>query len=222
MLNRFINALKWPTGLLALAALPGLALGLVDVGRDVIAAPGALKLFGAGAGLYMAAWFFVFRTRLAGSLFSTFEHELTHAIFAWLTFHRVRGLKATWSGGGHMTFDGQGNWLIYVAPYFFPTLAVPIAVYLYLGAGSAPPWVDMLLGATVAYHMTSTWRETHWEQTDLKEVGFVFALLFLPAANLAFLGALLTFAHGGQAATTQFLESAFQISEGLWYGLIQS
>ena len=118
------------------------------------------------------------------------------------------------------TFKGKGNWLIYLAPYFFPTLTVPIVIYLLVVHGATPEWVDALLGATMAYHITSTWRETHREQTDLKKVGFIFAFLFLPAANLAFLGAVLAFAHGGLGSSYQFLVTSFQITDGLWSSLI--
>ena len=121
-----------------------------------------------------------------------------------------------------MVFEGQGNWLIHVAPYYFPTLAIPVVIYLYACAGTAPQWVDALLGATVAYHITSTWRETHWEQSDLQEIGFFFAFSFLPAANLAWLGALLAFVHDGYVASYGFLVSAFVHSEGIWQGILNS
>ena len=118
-----------------------------------------------------------------------------------------------------MTDKGKGNWLISLAPYFFPTLTVPIVIYLLVVHGATPEWVDTLLGATMAYHITSTWRETHRGQTDLKKVGFIFAFLFLPAANLAFLGAVLAFAHGGLEYSYQFLVNSFQISDELWSSL---
>ena len=219
VVDRIVNLLKWPMGLLSLGLLPGLALGFFEVLRRVLNNPQPIEFFGVGFVLYYAVWLLFFRRRIAGSLFSTFEHELTHAIFAWLTLHRVQGLKATWNSGGVMTFKGKGNWLIYLAPYFFPTLTVPIVIYLLVVHGATPEWVDALLGATMAYHITSTWRETHREQTDLKKVGFIFAFLFLPAANLAFFGAVFAFAHGGLESSYQFLVNSFQISEELWSSL---
>ncbi len=216
IVDRIVNLLKWPVGLLNLGLLPGVAIGFFEVLQRVLNNPQPIVFFGAGFLLYYVAWLLFFRRRVAGSLFSTFEHELTHAIFAWLTLHRVQGLKATWNNGGVMTFKGKGNWLIYLAPYFFPTLTVPIVIYLLVVHGAAPQWVDILLGATLAYHITSTWRETHRGQTDLKKVGFIFAYLFLPTANLAFFGAVIAFAHGGLESSYQFFVTSFQISDVLW------
>ena len=219
VVDRIVTLLKWPTGLLSLGLLPGVALGVFEVLGWVLHNPQPIMLFGIGFTIYYLVWLLFFRRRITGSLFSTFEHELTHAIFAWLTLHRVQGLKATWNSRGLMTFKGKGNWLIYLAPYFFPTLTVPIVIYLLVVHGATPEWVDALLGATMAYHITSTWRETHREQTDLKEVGFIFAFLFLPTANLAFFGAVLAFAHGGLGSSYQFLVTSFQFSDGLWSNL---
>ena len=48
-------------------------------------------------------------------------HELTHAFFAILTFHKVKGISINPDDtGGAMSFEGEGNWLIIIGPYFFP------------------------------------------------------------------------------------------------------
>jgi hypothetical protein len=48
-------------------------------------------------------------------------HELTHAFFALITFHKVKGIKINQDDtGGTMSFEGEGNWLIIIGPYFFP------------------------------------------------------------------------------------------------------
>jgi len=219
VIDTIVNLLKWPVGLLSFGLLPGIVLGFFEILRHALNNPLPMLLFGIGFTLYYVAWLLFFRRQIAGSLFSTFEHEFTHAIFAWLTLHRVQGLKATWNRGGLMTYNGKGNWLISLAPYFFPTLTIPIVIYLLVVHGAAPGWVDTLLGATVAYHLSSTWRETHREQTDLKEAGFIFAFLFLPAANLALFGTVLAFAQGGLESSYQFLATSFQVSSGLWSSL---
>jgi hypothetical protein len=46
------------------------------------------------------------------------------------------------------------------------------------------PWALALVGASLAYHATSTWTETHHAQTDLKDAGYLFSALILPSANL--------------------------------------
>ena len=159
-----------------------------------------------GFSLYIMGWLLLFRRPMMGSYLSTFEHELTHAIFAWLTFHQVTGLKATWRSGGHCTFRGSGggNWLIAIAPYWVPTLTIPIIFYQYITEQQSPT-TQFLIGLTSAYHLTSTWRETHLKQPDLHQTGFVFALLFLPTANLVMYGFVTMTAICGLDAGAQFM-----------------
>jgi hypothetical protein len=207
-LDRLLALLKWPVALLALVALPGLALALWGLLVGIAENPGPLLPFLGGFGAYLALWWLILQRPIAGSWLSTLEHELTHALFALLTFHRVVGLRATWRRGGEVRFLGEGNWLISVAPYFFPTFSALVmlafalapAGYLRLAAG--------LLGASVAYHLTSTLRETHRGQPDLVKVGFGFSLCLLPAANALALGVVLGYAGGGGAGALGFVRRA--------------
>ena len=61
--------------------------------------------------------------------FSTLEHELTHAIFAILSLNRVTGLNATGREGGVTHYQGYGNWVITLAPYFVPTVTIPSPIF---------------------------------------------------------------------------------------------
>lgn len=140
-----------------------------------------------------------------GAYFSTFEHELTHAIFAWLTLHRVVGLKVTWNQGGECSYvgSGGGNWLISIAPYWFPTLLFPIMI---AESMTQTALLQYGIGIVMSYHLLSTWRQLSPIQTDLQKTGFIFAWAFLPSANLAvYHGALIYSFFGIQAA----LDSGF-------------
>ena len=136
-----------------------------------------------GFGIYMLIWYYYIR-KTNVSILSTFEHEITHCIFAWLTLNRVVSLTATLKKGGHMKYEGHSNWLISIAPYFFPTLT--FVILLISGAlGYSENHLNfILIGASLGYHITSTFHETHHAQTDLQEVGFIFSIIFLPTANL--------------------------------------
>ena len=63
----------------------------------------------------------------------------------------------------------------------------------------------------VSWTTTSTYRETHREQVDLKRVGWVFAFAFLPAANVLSYGILLAFAAGGLSLHDLFQQQAMQM-----------
>ena len=104
-----------------------------------------------------------------------------------------------------MHYRGDGNWLIAIAPYFFPTASVAV---LAVSAFLDDKWLTIaqgVLGVSLGYHLTSTFAETHSGQTDLKLVGWLFTVLFLPAANLIALGILLSFSLGGVDRVSAFL-----------------
>ena len=151
-------------------------------------------------------WWYIRHSRI--TFLQTLEHELTHGLFALLTLHRIIRLRAALTGGGHIEFVGKGNWLITAAPYFFPTVCVFLLPICALVPGLTAWWGDILLGVAFAYHVTSTLRETHPGQSDLKQLGWLFCLAFLPTANLLSLGSLLSFVHGGTESLWQFLSFA--------------
>ena len=189
--------IKWPIAVASLAFLPGSALALRAVFRAISEDPARIAPFLAGFVLYAAVWRWLFRRYAWGSWLSTFEHEFTHALFAFLTGHRVLSIRSSWHDGGATTFRGRGNWLILISPYFFPTISVAVAIVLTALPADVLPIGSAILGVTVAYHGASTWLETHWRQTDLQRVGLPFAFAFLPTANLICYGALLAVAAGG-------------------------
>lgn len=185
-----INALKWPTALAALLALPSLALAFAWSALHPLSRIEQHIFLLLGFGAYLGAWLLFIR-KWRASWFSTLEHEITHAIFAWMSFCRVTGIRATWKSGGQCSYVGKTNWLIKTTPYFFPTLcAVVLLVHLFFPLSDQV--LQLALGITMAYHITSTYQETHRKQTDLKEAGFSFCFLFLPSANLLVYGWLLS------------------------------
>jgi len=209
LLNRVINTLKWPVAIAFLLMLPGSVVAVFDLLGRFLSFPSGTTPFILGLFAYGFGWWLFFRRRIWGSSLSTLEHELTHALFALLTFHRVKSIKTTWRSGGAMQFEGGGNWLITIAPYFVPTLSLFVLIVQCLVDPGGSELASIGLGATVSYHVTSTWRETHREQTDLKETGFLFAWLFLPTANLLGHGFILSFVLGGWSGGCDFLWSAW-------------
>jgi len=114
-----------------------------------------------------------------------------------------------------MEFEGRGNWLVAISPYFFPTLSIPVVLIMTTVEGDALRIAGAVLGVTVAYHLTSTWRETHAQQTDLQKVGFPFAWAFLPTANIVAFGMILGMAHGNIDGLTGFADALWEESPHL-------
>jgi len=213
--------LKWPVAIAAVLLLPGSLTALfLLLGRAAVTWQVSLPLL-LGAGLYMGLWWLARRRPAFGSFFSTLAHELTHALFALLTLHRVTGLRATWSRGGSMTVEGRGNWLITIGPYFFPSVCLIPAVALALVPQDYLLWVNLLMGATLAWYVTSMWEQTHPEQSDLRKVGLPFACMFLPTANTMALGSAIGLSHSGLSGLAGFLAEVFAQTFGLFAQVMQ-
>ena len=151
-----------------------------------------------------------------GRFLITLEHESTHALFAILCWHRIVGFRASLGRGGHVRFTGRGNWLIAVAPYFFPTAALLLFLVAYFLPFPGLPWQSFLLGVALGYHIVSTIRETHHDQTDFKQLGMLFCWLFLPAANMAVVGLLIAFAHDGSQGIHDWLHNVLEPARWLF------
>lgn len=204
-IDQVIEWLKWPAAIFALAVTPMLVWALIRVlGLSITNLNSNLIPFVAG----MIGLVFLWRRWLGksrwGSFLITLEHESTHALFALLTWHAIVGFRASLGQGGEVRFAGKGNWLITSSPYFFPTAALLLFMLAYFLPFAALPWQSFLLGVALAYHLVSTLRETHRDQTDLRILGKLFCWMFLPAANLAVVAILIAFSHSGNAGVQEW------------------
>jgi len=185
MINKFISTsltvIKWPIALLMLIFSPAAAYVLYSEAKELAINYEDHVLFFVGFGGYYVLWWFILK-RLKVNFFSTFEHELSHAIAATLCFCRVTGLSVTWKQGGACRYLGQTNWLIHIVPYFLPTLSI-ITFLVYSFVPGQADFYECILAFTIAYHITSTYTETHKKQTDLIKVGFIFSFCLLPFTN---------------------------------------
>jgi hypothetical protein len=205
-----LGIVKWPLAIVCAAYFPASALTLGQEVLGVVQGMRFLAPFLAGAALYLLLWLLVMR-RIKVDFLSTLEHELTHCLFAWLTFNRVVGLRATLRNGGDTRYQGTPNWLIQTGPYFFPTVTIALMVVMRFIGPQHIALMYGLLGASIIYHLISTWAETHHRQTDLREAGLWFSLLFLPTANLlcyAQVFACLRFGWGGFGQLLRALASS--------------
>lgn len=192
-----LKVIKWPLALWVAAFSPAIAIEFWGSLSTAMAASERLAYFFLGLVAYGGLWWAVFR-KTSLTWLSTLEHEFTHCLFAWATCNRVTGFNATFRAGGHMTYRGTPNWLIPVAPYFFPTVTIGLLAGLYVSDLALRDWMLCALGASVAYHATSTWAEIHPGQTDFHDAGRIFCLLFLPGANLLIYSIVLNTVATGQ------------------------
>ena len=164
-----------------------------------------------GVGLYGGVYVFWIR-RLQG-FWRTFEHELTHALFATLFFQRIESFRATAGRGGQVQHSGRwgGNFIISLAPYFFPTVTLVPLGLLFLVSSSIQPYLVGAVGFTSAYHLIATLREARPVQTDLKRHGVVFSYAVIVFLNLICLGLVLTLTVYGTDAAGRFLLRGLEV-----------
>lgn len=197
-IDRFVQWLRWPLAVSAAVVTPLLIWSLIRLSGSIVANPSlSLLPFALGVLGFLIIWHRWLSSGRLGSLLITLEHELTHATFAVLTGHSLLSFRAALGRGAEMRFSGRGNWMITAAPYFFPTAAIVLLVFSYLLPFGSLPWQSLMLGVALAYHVVSTWREIDRDRIDLKLLGPVFCWMFLPAANLAVLGLMISFAYSG-------------------------
>jgi len=110
-------------------------------------------------------------------------HELTHALFAILFGGSVKAFHASEKGGRvHLT---KSNFVITLAPYFFPLYTFFALVAIWLArAADAPalePWLVLVAGAAFAFHIVLTAIFLQTDQNDIREHGafFSYPLIFL-------------------------------------------
>jgi hypothetical protein len=113
----------------------------------------------------------------------TLEHELTHALFGYVTFSPPVSLLATLEAGGEVRLK-RTNVLVALSPYFFP-LWVFLAVGLgfLIKASFLPVWnlVTFALFGSFIFRVATEFR---WYQNDLKIYGRIFSIVL---AGLLFL-----------------------------------
>lgn len=117
-------------------------------------------------------------------------HEFTHVLWTWLFGGKVKRFKVT-SKGGHVVVTAN-NFLISLAPYFFPVYAaIVVAVFLvgHLIWNWAPyvVWFHLLLGAAYAFHVTLTWHILKTEQSDITQHGYLFSSVIIFLGNISVL-----------------------------------
>lgn len=181
-MDKILGFIKWPLALAMLWSLPASLMMLWDFLVAQNYSFSNLPPIGIGFTVYLLLWSLVFKRREVGSYFSTLEHELTHALFALLTGHSIQRIRVTAHEGGDIVYKGKGNWLITIAPYFFPTVTLLLlSIRLFIEQNY---WLEIGIGASIAFHITSTYVETHGAQSDLKQAGKFFSFCFLPTANV--------------------------------------
>jgi hypothetical protein len=177
---------KWAKTIVALLLLP-LCLGAVRTLWSVVSASGSAQTAWVALLGGVACWIVVFLILPRPMWLYVVGHELTHAIWVWLFGGKVKKFKAT-SKGGHVVVS-KNNFLIALAPYFFPIYAVLLVLVFLAGHlvwnwSALTPWFHLLLGAAYAFHVTLTAHVLRTRQSDISGQGYVFSAVLIFLGNV--------------------------------------
>jgi hypothetical protein len=180
---------KWLKTIIALLLLPVCAGAAWALGLVIRTSGEADRIWvatAAGAGCWVAIYLLLPKPMWV----YVFGHELTHAVWTWCMGGRVKKFKAG-SQGGHVVVT-KNNFLIALAPYFFPLYAI-LVVGVFAAGNLAwnwqaqAVWFHLLLGAAYAFHVTLTWHILKGNQTDITNQGWIFSFVIIFLGNVAVL-----------------------------------
>jgi hypothetical protein len=180
---------KWIKLIIGIVLLPfclGELLAVFRVMEATGAADTVWVAFGAGA----ACWVVIFLMLPKPIWIYVLGHEATHAIWTWMFGGKVKRFKVS-SKGGHVITD-KTNFVIALAPYFFPFYAVILITLFALGNaifGLRPyfVWFHLLLGGAYCFHVTLTCYILKTRQSDVTSQGYIFSLAIIALGNFSVL-----------------------------------
>ena len=180
---------KWIKFIIAILLLPvcaGAAMALLKVLRACGGADTTWVPLLAGA----ACWIVIFLLLPKPMWIYVFGHELTHALWTWLFGGEVKKMKVT-SSGGHVVIS-KTNFVIALAPYFFPLYAVIVVVVFVIGHliwdwRGYLVYFHLLVGAAYAFHVTLTFHTLQTRQTDITSQGWLFSAVVIFLGNICVL-----------------------------------
>ena len=161
-----------------------------------------------------------------------FGHELTHAIWVLLFRGEVTGFSASARGG--KVEATKGNFLITLAPYFFPIYSL-LVIALFYGMELINRFLTgfieleryfylfvFVLGFSWAFHVVLTAAVMLKGQGDLKRTGLLFSLAIVYFMNIVMLGLLVVFMSrftGDYTAGEYLMDMREQITGAYGYWL---
>lgn len=206
LLARFLaSVLLWPlSGCLAWA-----------LGRLLFRLPwaqGQLPWFAGGFGIYLVIQVFFWRPLFLYVM----GHELTHALASVLQGGQADDLRVSTKGG--MVKVSHSNFLVSLAPYFFPLYTAAAAGIWAIAAEPYKPWLAGVLGLTLAFHFALTLYSLKQHQSDIAEVGWLFAFPFILALNALISALVLRLVAPSGAGLSLFFHDAWTAAaeSGAW------
>ena len=180
---------KWCKSIVALLLLP-ICIGAGSALWLVIRASGNADTIWVAVLAGATCWLVIYLLLPKPMWVYVFGHELTHVLWTWLMGGKVKTFKAS-AKGGHVVVT-KSNFIIALAPYFFPIYAVGVVLLFLAGNclwnwNAYHVWFHLLLGASYGFHITLTWHILKGTQSDITEQGYLFSAVIIFLGNVSIL-----------------------------------
>jgi hypothetical protein len=178
----------------------------------------ATKWFLLGAVLSLSAYVLLLNNNIA--FIEHLLHEIEHAALAFFfSFQLPRRMEIDPEQGSEVTVARGGGCLMTLAPYYFPLLTIPFLVLKALAALAffvleiSFPTVlalalDLLIGATLIFHIMCTVKEFVSDQGDIKKIGFIASLIAVLFLNLMFVILSVVVVTGSYTECLEYIKTA--------------
>ena len=114
-------------------------------------------------------------------------HELTHVLWSLPFGGKLKKIRVS-SNGGHVSIT-KSNFLVSLAPYFFPLYAILIVIIFLIG-NFFWNWTSymylfyFLIGFAYAFHITLTFKILKIKQPDIKGEVYIFSTVIIFLGNM--------------------------------------
>jgi hypothetical protein len=126
-------------------------------------------------------------------------HEAVHAGVAWIFGGRIKSFKVSKEGGSVGT--DKSNFIIELAPYFFPIYTIIVTLIYFVVSHSYPVGYGgvflFLIGFTLAFHIIATIEIMKVKQPDIVKSGYMFSISFVYIVNIIVIAAIFGLAFPG-------------------------
>lgn len=189
IIDLIFKIVKWPVALFLLVSIPALLESYNYFDFNTL----RFYAFAGGAVMYLAT--ILFAGRNVNQSMQTISHELTHMMFALLTFHDAGRIRINPDDSGGSVMVRGGNWLITLAPYFFPLFSFLYMLMMpgLLVVSDGHFLVYGIFGYFFGYYWGTVLAQVHPQQTDIIREGYLFSAIFIVGANLYTTGMILAF-----------------------------
>ena len=134
------------------------------------------------------------------TFYSTFEHELTHNIWALLFLKKPSGFHVNSDGSGLFEYYPGSKFsriFILLAPYFFPTACFLWLPFLIICKEEYYNFYFAMMGIFLGYHFIDTFLEAKPYQTDISTNGLVYSYSVLILLYIVFNGIIFSTLYNG-------------------------